>query len=87
MTTGTFIHIPVTTNAPREKTDVSNERRISSDSLSETIKRFNILTLQSKINDSADYRSNKNVAKSDPKRDPLVDTHTSDRKKVKITDD
>ena len=37
-TTDTFIQTPVTTNAPREKTDATNERRISSDILTETIK-------------------------------------------------
>ena len=44
------------------------------------------MPLQSKINDSTDDNSNKNVAKSDPKSDPLVYTHTSDRKKQKSTD-
>ena len=42
--------------------------------------------LQSTINSSADNNSNQNVAKSDPKSGPLVDTHTSDGRKVKITD-
>ena len=45
VTMETLIHPPVTTNAPIEKTDVTNERRISSDSLAETIKAFNKLTL------------------------------------------
>ena len=52
--TDNFIQPPVTTNTPREKTDVANQRRISSDSLTETLKGFNILTLQSIFNDSAD---------------------------------
>ena len=56
VTTDTFIHTPVTANAPREKTDVANERQISSDILTETIKGFNILSLQSTINDSADLK-------------------------------
>ena len=86
MTTDTFIHPPVTTNTTREKTDVANKRRISSESLTETLKVFNRLTLQSKINDYADDHSKKNVAERDPKSDPLVDTHTSDGKKGKITD-
>ena len=60
MTTDTFIQPPVNNNAPREKTDVSNERRISSDILAETIKGFNRLALQSTINDSADDHSEKN---------------------------
>ena len=80
-TTDTFIQPPVTTNTSREDTDVENERQISSDSLTETIKWFNKLTLDSTINDSADDHSNKNASKSDPKTNPLVATHTSDRKK------
>ena len=67
MTTDTFIQPPVTTNTPREKTDVSNERRISLDILAEMLKGFNRLTLQYTINNSADDHSNKNVAKSDKK--------------------
>ena len=46
-----FIHSPVTTNTPRKKTDVPNEKGISSDSLTKTIKLFNRLTLQSTINE------------------------------------
>ena len=38
VTTETFIQPPITTNTPREKTDVANERLISSDSLIETLK-------------------------------------------------
>ena len=68
MTTETFIHPPVTTYESREKTDVANERVIYSDSLTETIKGFNRLTLQSTINDSADDYSKKNVAESDLKK-------------------
>ena len=83
MITETFIQTPITTNTPREKTDVENERRISSDSLIETIQGFNKLTLDSTINDSADDNSNKNVAKSDLKRDLLAANRTSDRKRKK----
>ena len=86
MTTDTFIQPPVTTNTPREKTDVANEKQISSDSLTETLKGFNILKLQSKINDSADDHSIKNVIESDPRSIQLGATHTSDGKKRKITD-
>ena len=86
VTMDTFIHPPVTTNAPREKADVANEKRISLDCLTETIKGFNRLTLQSTINDYANDHSNKNVPESDPKSDPFVDTHTSDENKGKITD-
>ena len=84
--TDTFIHPPVTTNTPREKTYVANERQISPDSLTETIKGFNRLTLLSTINDSAYDHSNKNVSESDPKSDQLVATHTSDGNKIKIID-
>ena len=86
VTTYNFIQTPITTNAQINKIDVANERQISSESLAETIKGFNKLTLQSTINDSAYDHSNKNVAESDPESDPLVDTHTSDGKKRKITD-
>ena len=81
VTTDTFIHPPVMKNTPTERTYIANERRIYLDSLTETLKGLNRLTLQSTINDSADDHSNKNVAESDPKGDPLVDTHTSDGKK------
>ena len=50
------------------------------------IKGFNRLTLQSTINNYADDHSNKNVAESDPKINPLVATHTSDGNGRKITD-
>ena len=52
------------------------------DILAETIKGFKGLTLEPTINDSAYYHSDKN----DTERDPLVATHTSDRKKRKVTD-
>ena len=81
MTMDTLIQPPIRTNTPREKIDIANERRIYLDSPTETLKVFNRLTLQSKINDSTDDHSNKNVPKSDQKRDPLVDTHTSDGRK------
>ena len=81
-----FIQSPVTTNKPRKKKNVPNERRISSDILAEMIKVFNRLTLQSTINNSSDYHSEKNDAKSDPKIDQVVATHTSDKNKIKVTD-
>ena len=86
LTTDTLIQPPVTTNTPRTKIHVANERRISSESLTEMLEGFNRLTLQSTINNSADDHSNKNVAKSDQKSDPLVNNHTSDGKKEKIAD-
>ena len=81
----TFIQPPIMTNTPREKTDVSNERRISSDSLTEILKGFNRLTFQSTINNYADDHSKINVAKSDTETKQVVATHTSDRKKIKVT--
>ena len=86
MTLDTFIQPPATTNKQRDKIELANERRISSSSLKNMIKGFNILTLQSTINDSADNISNKNVAESDLKSDPLVHTHNSNKKKGNITD-
>ena len=44
------------------------------------------MTLDSTINDSACYNSDEDDAESDQKRDSLVATHTSDRKKRKVTD-
>ena len=44
------------------------------------------MTLEPTINNSAYYHSDRNDAKSDPKSDPLVATHTSDGKKRKVTD-
>ena len=82
----TFIQSPVTTNTPRNIANVPNERRITSEILAEMIKVFKELTLQPKINDSAYYNSDKNYTESDPKIDPLVATHTSDRKKINVTD-
>ena len=64
VTTDTFIQSPVTTNTPRKKTDVPNERQISSDSLTETTKGFNILTLQSTSNYYAYYHSEKITPKA-----------------------
>ena len=42
--------------------------------------------MDSTINDSAYYNSDEDDAESDPKSDPLVATHTSDRKKREVTD-
>ena len=76
-----FIQSPVRTKTPRNIAKVQNERQIYSDSLAETINGFKRLTLQSTINDSADYHSDENDAESDLNSDQLVDTHTSDGKK------
>ena len=85
VTTGTFIQSPVTTKTPRKKIDVPNERKFSLDVLAETIKIFNRLTLQSTINDYADYHSDKYDTQRDPKSDQVVATHTSDRNNRKVT--
>ena len=79
------IQSPLTTNKPKDKTDVPNERQISLDILVETLKGFNILTLQSTISDSADDHSDQNDAESDPKIDQVVATHTSDGNERKVT--
>ena len=83
----TYFHrSPVTTNTQGEISNVTNERRISSDILAETIKVFNGLTIQSTINDSEYYGSEEDDAAINPNRDPKVATHTSDGKKRKVTD-
>ena len=71
-----FCHSPVITNA-KKNTNVTNDRRIASDILEETIKGFKGLTLQSTINSSPYYNSDKDEAESDLKNDQLVATHTS----------
>ena len=45
-----------------------------------------VLTLDSKINYSAYYNSDKYDAEGNPKSDPLVATHNIDGKKRKVTD-
>ena len=74
---------PATTNTQRKNSKIPNERRITSDILAETLKG---LALHSKINDSAYYNSDGDDAESHPKFNPLVDTHTSDVNKRKVTD-
>ena len=80
----TFCQSPVTTNTQVDNANpiLTHERRNDSDALAETLK---VLTIESTINNSAYYNSDKNDADSDPKSDPLVDTHTSDGKKRKVT--
>ena len=74
---------PITTNTQGEISNVTNEKRISSEILTETIKGFNGLTIQSTINDSENYDSEEDDAESDPNSNPRVSTHTSNRKKIK----
>ena len=79
----TFCQSPVTTNTQRNIANIPNERQITSDILTEMLKGF---TLHSTINDSEYYNLDTDDTKSNPKSDPLVSTHTSDSKKIKVTD-
>ena len=45
-----------------------------------------LLMIDSTRNDSTYYDLDENDAEEDPKRNPLVATHTSDRNKIKFTD-
>ena len=65
---------------------MTHDRQISSGILEETIKGFNGLTIQSTINNSTYYNSEEDETESDPNSDPRVATHTSDGKKIKVTD-
>ena len=82
----TFCQYPVTTNTQGNIANVTNERRISSNILAETIKGFKLLTLDSTINDSEYYNSEEDGAERYPKSDQLVATCTSDGKKRKVAD-
>ena len=70
---------PITTNTQGDNVNsiLTSKRQKKLDVLTERLK---VLTNDSTINDSAYYNSDKNDAESDPKSDPLVATHTSDRK-------
>ena len=52
----------------------------------ETIKGFKGLNIQSRMNYSEYYNSKEDGAESNQNRYPKVDTHTSDGKKRKVTD-
>ena len=70
------------TKGDNEKNILTSERLNNLDVLSKTLKGL-------KINDAGYYESessNKNDAKEDPASDPKVATHTSDGKKIKVTD-
>ena len=86
VTIDSFCQSPVMTNTQGNIENVPNERQISPEILAETIKGFKVLTLQSTINNSSFYRSEEDYTESDPNSDLKVDTHTSDRKKRKVTD-
>ena len=82
----TFCQSPARTNTQRYITNMTNKSKIYLNILAETIKGFKGLTLKSTINDSEYYNSEEDVAKSNPKSDPLVSTHTSGRNERRITD-
>ena len=78
MAMDTFCQSPVTTNTQRKNANIPNEMQITLYILVQTLKG---LTLHSTINDYAYYISDEDDTESNLKRDPLVDTHTSDGKK------
>ena len=86
VTMDTFSQPPVPINTQRKIANVPNERQIASKIMSETIKRFKVLTVQSKINDSEYYNSDEDDAESDPNSGPKVANQTSDGKKINVTD-
>ena len=81
-----FNQYPITTNTQEDISNLTNKRQIYLKILAEMIKEFNGMTIQSTINESLYYDSQKDDAKSDPKINSLVGTHISDRNKRKITD-
>ena len=92
LTMDNFCQSPVTNNTQRNNANMIfiSERQNNLDVLSETLK---VLTIDSTIKNSVYYNSdkhdaegNRNDAERDPKSYPLVSTHTSDKKKRKVTD-
>ena len=81
----TFCQSPAMTNIQGDNANaiLTSERIKNLDVIAETLKG---LTIDSTIRDSANYDSDKNDAEGNPKSDPLLDTHNSDRKKIKVTD-
>ena len=77
-------HYAVTTNTQGGISNVTNETRISSDILVKTMKGFNILTIQSKINNYVYYNSKEDDAESDRKIDQLAATHKNSPQKLLI---
>ena len=78
----TFCQSPITTNTQGKNAN-AGERRNNLDVLAETLKG---LTIDSSINNFSYYNSDEDDAEGDPKGDPLVATHTSEGKKIKVTD-
>ena len=79
-----FCQSPNTTNTQGEITNAifTSERRNNLYMLAVTLKG---LTLDSKINNSEYYVSDKDDVEGNPKSDPLLATHSSDGKKRKVT--
>ena len=80
LTMDTSCQSPITTSTQGENANkiFTSDRQNNLYMMAETLKG---LTLDSTINDSAYYNLEKSDAEVDPKSDPLVATHTSDRKK------
>ena len=76
-----FHESPVTIIKQRNNANVTNDWRISLNVLEETIKGLKGLTIKSTTNDSIYYNSEEDAAESYPKSNPLIDNHTSDKKK------
>ena len=72
---------PVTTNTQEENANgiLTSEKINNSDALTEFLR-------GSTINDNGYYNSDENEAEDDPASYPKVATHTSDGKKIKVTD-
>ena len=76
-----FCQPPVTTNIQGENANeiLTSERINYLDALAETLKGLT-------INNAGYYHLDKNDAEGNPSSNPKVATHTSDRKKIKVTD-
>ena len=87
VTMDTFCHqSPVTSNTLGEIENVTNERQISSDMLTETKNGFTGFTLHSTISNYSYYNSEEDNAERYPNVNPKVSTQNNDRKKIKGTD-
>ena len=81
VTADTFCQAPVTPNTQGENANeiLTSERLNNLDALAETLKGLI-------INEAVYYNSEKNDAEGDPTSNPKVANHTSDGKKIKVTD-
>ena len=77
----TFYQTPGIPNTQRESSNtiLTSDILNNSDALVETLKGLT-------INNAGYYNPEKNDTEGDPTSDPKKATHTSDRKKIKITD-